>query len=285
MKKVSGLFVGLNTLDVQFIVDRYPGANEKAKAENFDIHTGGPATNACITFSHLGGKANLLTSLGIDPLHQISLQEFNKFGIDVTDFTPERMDHPVFASVITSKYSGERSITSYHPQHNDIKPEILDNVNTDIYEIVLVDGFYMDAAIKIAKKTKGKVPVVLDGGSWKKNMEKLLPLIDIAICSADFRPPGTNIENDVFKFLKGYNINKIAVTRGEKSILMMENESFNKINIPHVTIKDSLGAGDVFHGAFCYYYASNPDFYQALAGAALVASESCKHYGTRSWMN
>jgi hypothetical protein len=32
---------------------------------------------------------------------------------------------------------------------------------------------------------------VLDEGSWKSNTADLLPYVDIAICSADFRPPGT----------------------------------------------------------------------------------------------
>lgn len=33
------------------------------------------------------------------------------------------------------------------------------------------------------------IKVVLDGGSWKSGLEKLLPHVHTAICSADFRPP------------------------------------------------------------------------------------------------
>jgi len=51
------------------------------------------------------------------------------------------------------------------------------------------------------------------------------------------------------------------------------------------TAPDTSGAGDIFHGAFCFY-ACEPGatFQDALAKAAVVASESCRHIGTRAWM-
>jgi sugar/nucleoside kinase (ribokinase family) len=48
---------------------------------------------------------------------------------------------------------------------------------------------------------------------------------------------------------------------------------------------DTLGAGDILHGAYCYY-ACRPgaNFRDTLVAAARVATFSCRYVGTRSWM-
>jgi sugar/nucleoside kinase (ribokinase family) len=43
---------------------------------------------------------------------------------------------------------------------------------------------------------------------------------------------------------------------------------------------DTLGAGDIFHGAFCHYILQQ-DFPTALSNAAKVAARSCESFGTR----
>jgi sugar/nucleoside kinase (ribokinase family) len=48
---------------------------------------------------------------------------------------------------------------------------------------------------------------------------------------------------------------------------------------------DTLGAGDILHGAFCYYSSLGQVFQEALTNAVRVASESCRFRGTREWMN
>ncbi|NET50891.1 MAG: sugar kinase, partial [Merismopedia sp. SIO2A8] len=46
---------------------------------------------------------------------------------------------------------------------------------------------------------------------------------------------------------------------------------------------DTLGAGDIFHGAFCHYILQQ-NFTESLVAAAEIASNSCKFFGTRRWM-
>ena len=48
MNKIKALFVGLNTVDIQFIVKSFPKANTKTKAHSNEISAGGPATNASV---------------------------------------------------------------------------------------------------------------------------------------------------------------------------------------------------------------------------------------------
>jgi sugar/nucleoside kinase (ribokinase family) len=125
----------------------------------------------------------------------------------------------------------------------------------------------------------------MDSGSWKDRMDKLLPFVDIAICSDDYRPPKCRTTNDVFKFLQSQNIRQIAITRGASALRFSDAGKGGSISVEKISPVDTLGAGDIFHGAFCYY-ACLPtfSFRDALAGAARVASFSCRYPGTRDWM-
>jgi len=282
---MKGLFIGLNTIDVQFFVENYPEANEKTKAKNYGMYSGGPATNAAITYAHLGGKPQLISSFGRHLFTELTFDELKNLKVDVTDITPNRKCHPIFASVVTDIVNGNRSVISYHPDNHEYCDITLENLSTSSYDIVLSDGFYIDVASRILKKNDINPPVVLDGGSWKKGLERLLPFIDIAICSADFKPPGiSNVEENI-SYLQYMGIEKIAITRGEKPILIFDGPQKMEIPIDRINAIDTLGAGDVFHGAFCFYYQQKKDFIEALTEASKIACNSCKYYGTREWMN
>jgi sugar/nucleoside kinase (ribokinase family) len=47
---------------------------------------------------------------------------------------------------------------------------------------------------------------------------------------------------------------------------------------------DTLGAGDIFHGAFCHYLLERNDFLLSLERAGEVASLACTSLGTRAWI-
>jgi len=285
--KVKALFVGLNTIDLQFFVQGYPMANTKTKASKNEITAGGPATNAAIACSHLGAETHLVTPIGAHSLSRFVADDIINYGVKLIDPIENIDSKPVFASVITNELNGERTIFSYHPEHeHKLIMEELNLGKLSNFNIAMFDGFYPELSINIAKELrKNGVTTVLDGGSWKPGIEELLPLIDIAICSNDFTPPGRISKKSVVDVLNNYSIDKIAITRGEKSILAYTTNMRFELQIPKVEAKDTLGAGDFFHGAFCYYYAVNNDFELALKAASTIASKSCCYCGTREWMN
>ncbi|MFM8008533.1 MAG: PfkB family carbohydrate kinase, partial [Dolichospermum sp.] len=84
--------------------------------------------------------------------------------------------------------------------------------------------------------------------------------------------------------LRKFNIPHIAITQGEKPIQYLTNNVRNSINVPKIQPVDTLGAGDIFHGAFCHYILEN-SFVQALTLAANTAAKACQYFGTRNWLN
>ncbi len=70
-KSFRGLFVGLVTLDLIYLADSIPKNNQKIVATDYTVAAGGPATNASVTFSHLGNQAQILGVMGSHPMTQL----------------------------------------------------------------------------------------------------------------------------------------------------------------------------------------------------------------------
>jgi len=111
----------------------------------------------------------------------------------------------------------------------------------------------------------------------------VLALTDYAICSADFFPPGCKDSTEVIAYLRSLHIPHIAITQGAKPILYSSNEICGELPVPQIQPVDTLGAGDIFHGAFCDAIL-RMGFREALAEAGAIAARSCLSFGTRAWM-
>jgi len=286
MKPVKALFVGLNTVDLQFFVEGYPEANSKTKAHRNEIAAGGPATNAAIICAQLGAETTLLSPVGKHSLSRFLFDDITRHGVKVLDPIENIESKPVFASIITDEINGDRTVFSYHPESNyeEVIKE-LQIADLEKYSIALFDGFYPDLAIPLAKHfQKQGITTVFDGGSWKPGIDELLCYIDIAICSDDFTPPESSSKQDLFRVLKEKGCKHIAITRGENSILCTDKNQVVEIPVSPVEVTDTLGAGDFFHGAFCYYYAKSGNFQASLSNASKVAGNSCRFHGTRTWL-
>lgn len=281
----KGLFVGLSTIDLSYRVNEFPGANSKIVANSQDLFVGGPATNAAAAFSHLGGEATLVTVVGRHVLSGAISEELERYSIQLIDLNPEFAETPVISSIAING-AGERSIVSANATRMAALSAKVDEAALEGCSVVLVDGHYMQAcqAWSAAARARG-ITVVLDGGSWKDGTDELLRSVDCAVCSADFRPEGCSTSEEVFAVLRGRGVSRIAITNGAGPIHFVSGEGAGTVPVSQVDALDTSGAGDIFHGAFCYYFSSGRGFADALAEAARVASESCRFHGTREWMS
>lgn len=280
-----GLFVGAITIDIQYLVETFPAPNSKSFAKQLGMSTGGPATNAAVTFSHLGGQAHLLSVIGSHPFTQFMTDELQRYGVKSTDIAPATHQTPPISSIVTTAPHGDRSVVTWASRKIAGAAATLDGMSPGDFDIVLVDGFYMEVCQVVAEQAKkAAVPVVLDAGSWKDGMESLLPFVEIAICSENFSPPGVTSHALVLRYLRDLGIQYAATTRGERPIIYSSRDGEGEIPVSGIDVIDTLGAGDIFHGAFCYSYAKLEPFVIALENAARIATRSCQSFGTRSWM-
>jgi sugar/nucleoside kinase (ribokinase family) len=280
----QGLFVGLATLDLIYLVERLPNNNQKIVALDQIIAAGGPATNAAVTFNYLGSKAKLLGILGNHPLSQLIQADLATHSLKIIDLQPEYAESPSVSSIFVIQSTGERAVISINATKSQAIVEQLPKDVLEQVDLVLLDGHQMAISQAIASQAKSlNIPVVLDGGSWKPGLEKVLPYVDYALCSADFYPTGCGNLKEVLAYLQNAEISHIAITRGERPIFYWDNGKTGELAVPQVTVKDTVGAGDIFHGAFCHYILQQ-SFVSALHAAAQIASRSCQFFGTRQFL-
>ena len=278
-----GLFVGLTTLDFVYLSDRPIQPNQKIVAQDYLTVAGGPATNAAVAFAYFGDRPQLLSVIGKHPLAELIARDLIQHSVTAIDLLPEKVDSPPVSSIIVDAATGQRGIISINAVKSQADSKFAAEFLSEI-DLILIDGHQLEVSLNIAEIARDKnIPVVLDGGSWKPGLEMLLANIDYAVCSANFYPPQCTQTNEVFDFLTGYGIKYIAITQGENPILYRDRDTNSKIIIPAISAVDTLGAGDIFHGAFCHYILQE-NFPTALKLAADVASKSCLSFGTRNWL-
>ena len=313
-----GVFVGLATLDVVHRVSRPPGSNEKVTALRQDVAAGGPAAVAAVVFAALGGHARLVTALGSSAVARIIRAELESRGVEVVDVAPDSPTPPAVSAVTVTDATGERSVTSMDAAAHDVAAP------TDLGRhlagalVVLLDGHHPRlalAAARLARPTRShrsarsarsdretspeedeRPVVVLDAGRWRATTAQLLAHVDVAICSADFRAPGTSDAVASAVALLEAGAGAVATTSGGDPVRWWRAAASGTVEsgivaVPQVAVVDTLGAGDAFHGAFAWFVIQRPldddgaDVRRSLDSAARVAAFRCTIRGPRAWLD
>ncbi|AEV83310.1 sugar kinase [Actinoplanes sp. SE50] len=284
------LLAGLCTLDILQLVEKYPADNEKVTALTQTVAAGGPATNAAATVAHLGGDPVLLTAVGRHPLAAGIHADLSALGVRLIDLTDTDPGAPSVSSIVVSAGTGNRAVVSTNGAARSVTVPHLAAL-VDGMRAVQVDGHYPELATAVLTEARRRgIPTLIDAGSWKPVTPRLLPLLDVVVCSADFRPPGISTPHDVAAFLADAGVRWIAISRGDRPLLRWTGGGFTEQPVPATPVIDTLGAGDVLHGALTLAVArrwplTDATFAEALDEAAAVASRSCGSFGTRAWMS
>lgn len=304
VRRPLGVFVGLATLDIVHRVGRRPEVNEKVTALRQDVAAGGPAAGAAVVFAALGGRARLVTALGTDPIARMIRAELTSRGVEVVDVTPDAATPPAVSAVTVLDSTGERAVTSRDAAGHDVAapPDLAQHLVGA--QVVLVDGHHGQLAVAATRAATAAGPagaderplVVLDAGRWRPAMAHLLAGVDIAICSAGFRAPGTTDADASAIALLEAGVGCVATTHGGDPVQWWRpaasgSASTGTIAVPRVEVIDTLGAGDAFHGAFAWFVVQRPydddgaAVRRALDSAARVAAFRCTVAGPRAWLD
>jgi sugar/nucleoside kinase (ribokinase family) len=256
--------VGLTTLDVVQVVDRLPGPDQKVVATDGWVSFGGPAANAAATAVALGVPAVLVSAVGAGPVAELARAGLAARGVRLVDLAPDLPDLLAVSSVLATGSTGERSVVS---RNATAAPDLaagaleLDLAGLGLTgpgDVLLADGHHLTAAVALAGRARrAGVRVLLDGGSWKPGLDRLLAQVDLAVLSGDLVLPGgaRPVDDDeVDELLAAVaRLGPAVVARsagaGPVRVRLASGRSVN-VPVPAVArVVDTLGAGDVLHGA------------------------------------
>lgn len=293
MPATSALFAGLCVVDLVHRVAHPPGPDEKVTALSQELVAGGPATNAAITFAVLGGSARLLTAVGSRVLSDVARADLERPGLTVVDLAADDAEfEPSVSAVVVVDGTGERRVVSRDAAALDdrsavgaVRASLSQRAWLDAApDIVLLDGHYPTVGVEVVSWARPhRIPVVLDAGRWKPQLTALLPLVDEVVCSGDFTVPTGGDFVELAAYLHGLGARVVAQTHGPGGIDLSVGGRRTEVPVPAVTAVDTLGAGDVLHGAYAFYRAEGVDPEAALMRAAEVAAFRCRFAGSRRW--
>ncbi|GAA1717154.1 PfkB family carbohydrate kinase [Isoptericola hypogeus] len=279
-------FVGLTTLDVVHRASARPGRDEKATATRQDVAAGGPAANAAVTAAALGEEAVLVSALGAGPVATAARADLEAHGVRVHDVVPAGADHALAVSaVLVDDATGERSVVSADAALGVAPaptPEGLAGLPAP--DVVLLDGHHAEIArgvLAFLGAAERRPLVVLDAGRWRPVFGELLPAADVAALSAAFTVPG---HDDAAAGALAGGARRVVVTHGPDPVEWFADGRAGTVEVPRVEARDTLGAGDAFHGALAAALAGGVTLDDACAVAAAVASTRVAHVGPRAWL-
>ena len=293
---------GLTTLDITQRVDRVPGADEKITARGLTVDFGGPAANAAATAAALGVPTTLFTAVGSGPLGQVVRTRLEAAGVRLVDLLDGHDVDPPVSTVLVTEATGERAVVSV----NDTASRVLPPVPLDVLDgagTLLLDGWLHTPALALVRAARARgLGVALDGGSFKPGTAELLAECDVAIVSADFRLPGPETSSSAERVfptttavapgsvedlaaISALGPGFVARSAGAGPIATLMEGAVVEVAVPQAAVVvDTLGAGDVLHGAFAAAWDAWPtQELAALELAARVATTSVGHAGARGW--
>jgi len=280
--------VGHSALDRVFTVEAWPQASAKVRAHAFVEVGGGMAANAAVAVARLGGAAHFWGPAGADSVADIMSAQLRAAGVDVRGLRRfAGLNSSTSAILIDAR--AERLIVSYRGTALEAPADWLQLDQIGSAGALLADVRWPQGAIAALRAARRcGIPSVLDADTAEPaTLQALAGEAEYAVFSehglASFAGGG-DIEGGLRRAL-ALGARLAAVTQGERGAFWIEAgepEGLRHLPAFAVPAVDTLGAGDVFHGAFALELARGKAAAEALRFAAAAAAIKCTRPGGRS---
>lgn len=263
-------------------IESIPKKPIKVKGSEYTARLGGPAAVASIFLSSHGVDSKFIGRLGDDSDSLLLKKSLKNFKVDYK-YSLVLKNTSAHKSFVVQDYKGERLIISYKPSSYD-KSKIIFNKKIEFSGIFLADLTWVNAAYELCKRVyKNKGRLIIDADLFIKNKKSdyIIKYSSHVIFSKVGVENYTKKESikDSLNFLYRKNNKFYAVTDGSKGVTWIDNGIIKKISAIKVLVKETNGAGDIFHGAFAYGLLNNFSNYDSLKYANIAAAIKCTKKG------
>jgi sugar/nucleoside kinase (ribokinase family) len=278
------LCIGIPVRDLTFRITELPERGLKVNASHFEEICGGNALNAAIGIVRLGGRASLCGPMG-DAHETSSRYIFEKLAQEGIE-TKYLIHMPGLVTPISSILidpSGERTIVTFRdPGLWKVRLPDADELLRDCHAILVENRCAEFCTDLCAEARRRGIPVVVDVDRPMSLREGLLTASShlISSCEALRSTAGIADNGEALKKIAKLTTSFLAVTLGPQGALWLdERGDLRQTPAFPVHTVDTLGAGDVFHGAFTVAITENQSIPSALRFASAAAALKCTRFG------
>jgi sugar/nucleoside kinase (ribokinase family) len=304
--KFDVIGLGMSCVDCILKVESVENLN-RVSVLDWTIQGGGKASTAMVAAARLGAKTSVITRIGQDEAGELIISEFKKYGVDTSRIiVQEGYSTPVLFILVDAKGSPRwidakvlkdcvlpepvKHMVKLAEAKNQFKNTITRKHVEDEFDfvtegrILLLDCFQPECLDAAIAARKNNVETCLDM-YFHPNLKELLRNITYCIPSrraaANFT--GETDPEAMCRKLLRLGPEVVGVTLGEEgSVFMTKKGEVVKQKAFRVQVVDTTGAGDVFHGAFCYGVAQGWSLPKIVEFSSAVAALKCRRLGGRA---
>lgn len=272
------LGIGSAAVDEVLTVDHFPQPDEKIAIQRQMRRAGGQTATALVAASRQGACAAYCSPLGSDERSQFITMELERAGVDCSmQITPGCP--PISAVVIVDSTGGTRTIL--YNTRDFQEPSAVDILLEWVAasRVVFVDQNMPRCGLRAARMARARgIPVIADIEKVDTpEQQALLDAVDHLVVSLNFARCLTGLREvaDVLRALLTPTRAVCVLTDGPRGCWVGEPDT-HPLHLPShpVTVRDTTGCGDIFHGVYAAAIARGEGVPQAAALANAAAAIS-----------
>lgn len=229
---------------------------DKIPIENLSFLTGGNAANTAVSFSRLGLKTGIITTIGVDELSEKINNTLRKEGVEANFIQKEIGTSSNFS--VSINFQGERTLFSYHLKREH---EIGEIPQTQWAYLTSLGDYWQKAYEEVCRFIKtNNIKLAFSPGSHQMEgeptlLKEVLLLTTILFVNRDeAQKIVTNETDDVKKLLtelKALGPKIVSITDGiNGSWAILEDGRLLSLSILPCNIIERTGAGDAYSSGF-----------------------------------
>lgn len=263
------LCVGMGFLDTRLCVERFPPKEHRENASKRWDALGGPASVGGVAVVRLGGTASFWSRRGDDLAGERIEQLLSEAGVETSGYRKFPGTTPTCEVFIEP--SGERYLFPYLGDGMPAGADWIPDSAIERADAVLIDGRWPEGGMRVVTHARERgIPCIHDLDQDRPEIWEIAKAATHVIADEDLALKCGGVEA-VLRRIEGFGA-WAAVTLGERGVA----HSGGRMPPIPVTVTDSTGAGDVFHGAFALAMAQGRSERYAMRFGCLAGALLCK---------
>jgi len=284
-EEIRVVAAGIACLD-RIVVAPRPAWGDTAEVGEYCVQGGGLAATALVACARLGAHAEMIGMVGADSTGEQILQGLQREKVGTAHMRRIEGGASPFSFIHVEQETGERTIfhrraagLTWNPDGRCEAERVVAHA-----QAVLMDGYYPDLAREItALAGVHGVPVVADANPDGSNREWIAK-VDVLIAPGHFLKDGGFGDrlDDAIDAIHGLGPATAVITLGGDGWVASDAEGRYSGRAFEVAVCDTVGAGDVFHGAYAFALARGWSTPRCAEFASAVAALKCTRIGGRA---
>ena len=284
---------GLDTpcMDLNVNLETVPERNQGAMIRALSWQGGGKVSSGLVAAARLGARCAVAGAVGDDLYGNFCREDFARHGIDVSGLIL-RKDATTHLSIVVSDRKTQSRTILFHPGSTQrAREEEIDwkALEQSAYLFISDASPLSQKAAEVAKACG--TGVFIDADYYTDGLPAFLPQIDLFIGSEfvfdalfpQKKEKGLNALEEECRELALRGPGVVLFTFGEKGCVgYTKEEGYFVLPAFEVDAIDTVGAGDVFHGAFLASYLKGKTVKECARAASAVSAIKCTRIGGRA---